>query len=519
MEAMKRKLFGYMVLLAALLVFAVVTGLFLIGRFSDARAETFSMLDLHLSVFEKEVSVQSENMAAAGIQMSEKMTQVLTASLEEQNLSFSDLNDSEEAIRSVQESLFEPLRQFLLRSGCSGAFVILDATVNSSAKESADSRTGLYLELGGSTYPENVLLYRGISGIGKQHGVLPHRKWRLEFRTNSFPGYQKVLSSGAALEHSCCFSRLITLPGTSEKAVLLLLPVKGPDGNSCGVCGFEISQSLFKTRFSQPSRFSRMTLLLDPGSYGGSVSSAGYAAGYAAAAGSAASGSSASLDGSACLSSGIAGGYYEAVSGKCTLSPAAGNLLLFTGADTSYIGISRTESFLPEGNSSALYVLIPKADYDSTVRRNWTAMILLVLLLVFFAVTVSLFFSRRFLSPIHREITEIRAKQAASAEEAVKIKQDLERLAPKVRNEIDDDSYAIFKENLKKLTPKEKEVFGLVMSGHSSKEITEIEGFTINALKYHNRNIYSKLGVSSKKELLKYSTLVRREGSGTAPLN
>jgi DNA-binding CsgD family transcriptional regulator len=146
-------------------------------------------------------------------------------------------------------------------------------------------------------------------------------------------------------------------------------------------------------------------------------------------------------------------------------------------------------------------------------------MILLVLLLVFFAVTVSLFFSRRFLSPIHREITEIRAKQAASAEEAVKIKQDLERLAPKVRNEIDDDSYAIFKENLKKLTPKEKEVFGLVMSGHSSKEITEIEGFTINALKYHNRNIYSKLGVSSKKELLKYSTLVRREGSGTAPLN
>jgi len=504
MEAMKRKLFGYMVLLAALLVFAVVTGLFLIGRFSDARAETFSMLDLHLSVFEKEVSVQSENMAAAGIQMSEKMTQVLTASLEEQNLSFSDLNDSEEAIRSVQESLFEPLRQFLLRSGCSGAFVILDATVNSSAKESADSRTGLYLELGGSTYPENVLLYRGISGIGKQHGVLPHRKWRLEFRTNSFPGYQKVLSSGAALEHSCCFSRLITLPGTSEKAVLLLLPVKGPDGNSCGVCGFEISQSLFKNRFSQPSRFSRMTLLLDPVSSGIPVS----------ASGSESSGSSVSLDGSACLSSGISGGYYEAVSGKCTLSPAAGSLLLFSGADTSYIGIGRTDSFLPEGNSSVLYALIPKADYDSTVRRNRMALILLVLLLVFFAVTVSLFFSRRFLTPIHREIAEIRAKQAASAEEAVKIKQDFERLAPKVREEIDDDSYVIFKENLKKLTPKEREVFGLIMSGRSSKEITETEGFTINALKYHNRNIYSKLGVSSKKELLKYSTLVRHEDSG-----
>ena len=486
MDSMRKKLFGNMILLAVLLMLAAAAGLFIIGRFSDTRSETYGMLDLHMSVFEKEVSVQTENMAAMGIQLSEKMTQVLTSSLSSQNIPFSSLSDSKEAIRAVQEAAFEPLEQFLLRSDCSGAFLILDATVNSSAENAADSRTGLYLEMGGSSSPESVLLYRGISEVGKNHGVLPHRKWRLEFRSNLFPEYADVLASGTEPAQAYRFSNLITLPGTSEKAVLLILPVLGPDGTPAGVCGFEISQSLFKTRFSQPSRFSRLSFLLDPGG-------------------------SSPLDASAALSCGITGGYYEAVSGKLDASASSGGLIQFSGEDSSYIGVSRTAALSPGKNHSSLYVLIPKADYDSTMLRNLTALILLVLLLCFFAVTVSLFFSRHYLSPILREMSEMRARQAASAEEALKIKQDFERVAPKVRDEIDEDSYAIFKESLKKLTPKEREVFDLVMAGHTSKEITEIEGFSINALKYHNRNIYSKLGVPSKKELLKYSTLIKHE--------
>ena len=122
-----------------------------------------------------------------------------------------------------------------------------------------------------------------------------------------------------------------------------------------------------------------------------------------------------------------------------------------------------------------------------------------------------MYFSRRYLSPVIQEISDLKAKQAAASEDAEKIRRDFEILAPKVRDEIDDESYEIFRENLKKLTPKEKEVFQLILEGHTSKEITEIEGFTINALKYHNRNLYSKLDVSSKKELLKYITLIRHD--------
>ena len=107
------------------------------------------------------------------------------------------------------------------------------------------------------------------------------------------------------------------------------------------------------------------------------------------------------------------------------------------------------------------------------------------------------------------EAEKAKAEQTAAQAEAERAKHDFERVAPKAREEIDSDSFEIFKENLKKLTPKESEIFGLYLGNHTTQEILDAEGFTVNALKYHNKNIYSKLGVTSKKELLKYITLLQ----------
>lgn len=53
--SLKRKLFGYMFLLATLLLLALVTGLFLFGRFDSAGKNTYEALDIQLEVFEKDV--------------------------------------------------------------------------------------------------------------------------------------------------------------------------------------------------------------------------------------------------------------------------------------------------------------------------------------------------------------------------------------------------------------------------------------------------------------------------------
>ena len=68
--------------------------------------------------------------------------------------------------------------------------------------------------------------------------------------------------------------------------------------------------------------------------------------------------------------------------------------------------------------------------------------------------------------------------------------------------EVDDDSIAMFLEGVLRLTPTETTVYNHYLEGRSTKEIMALMNITENTLKYHNKNIYSKLGVSSRKQLL-----------------
>lgn len=52
------------------------------------------------------------------------------------------------------------------------------------------------------------------------------------------------------------------------------------------------------------------------------------------------------------------------------------------------------------------------------------------------------------------------------------------------------------------LTPAEKEIFRQYLKGNRTKDVLAHLQITENTLKYHNRNIYSKLGVSSRKQLI-----------------
>lgn len=52
------------------------------------------------------------------------------------------------------------------------------------------------------------------------------------------------------------------------------------------------------------------------------------------------------------------------------------------------------------------------------------------------------------------------------------------------------------------LTPAERNIYNLYLEGLTAKEVMARLFITENTLKYHNKNIYGKLGVSSRKELL-----------------
>ena len=73
----------------------------------------------------------------------------------------------------------------------------------------------------------------------------------------------------------------------------------------------------------------------------------------------------------------------------------------------------------------------------------------------------------------------------------------------------DEELLGIFKDNISLLTATEHKVYDLYVAGKSTAEVLEDLGISQNTLKYHNRNIYGKLGVSSRKQLIERAVALK----------
>lgn len=127
------------------------------------------------------------------------------------------------------------------------------------------------------------------------------------------------------------------------------------------------------------------------------------------------------------------------------------------------------------------------------------------------------------LAALQNEIQQVRLQMEQTQQEKLQAQQEreqaqqqfnfaqaaLEKAIEKKLESVDLDSYQMFVDNLATLTPKEKDIFNLYVQGCSTKDIISRLGITENTLKYHNKNIYSKLGVKTCKELLQYIELMR----------
>ena len=69
----------------------------------------------------------------------------------------------------------------------------------------------------------------------------------------------------------------------------------------------------------------------------------------------------------------------------------------------------------------------------------------------------------------------------------------------------------MFKIGLKTLTKTERQIFNLYLDGKTADEIMEICNIQKGTLKFHNHNILNKLNVPSRKQMLRYATLLKQE--------
>ena len=80
--------------------------------------------------------------------------------------------------------------------------------------------------------------------------------------------------------------------------------------------------------------------------------------------------------------------------------------------------------------------------------------------------------------------------------------QPVEASAAPPQPSVDADRCDYLHRHLPELTPTERMVYDLYLQGKSPAQVLEELNITQNTLKYHNRNIYSKLGVANRKELV-----------------
>lgn len=529
-SSMRRRLFLYMGALALMVLVVLLAALMLLGRLKSPREEVRTSLDFQMEVFRADMTSLWRNVSAMGVHLSEDMTAII----ERQVPDLSSLSGDVDAMEALQEAMLEPLCQYARQTDCSGAFIMLNTSLSPSS--ASGSLGGLYVQRSDSEHTtSDLLLYRGMADVGRRHGVMPHRKWAQEFRLRDFPELAAHLDLAAApIEDSCRTAGLMTLPGTSERSVMLTVPMVGKDGTVYGLCGFSVNQTYFSVHHAQPS---------------------GVGSSLACTLSDAADG----LDIRRSLLAYSTGGFCLVQDELLSESSLRGGLSAFAGAELSFVGL--TEPFTAAAGDTephALTVLIPKSDFDRLLLKNIVQVGALLVLLSIFGVASCLFYTRRCLHPILRDIDRLKAEDCAqmtfdellpiseklrSHEETVSVlrverqdardkaeqlmsekqdmqkqmesaKADAERMARKRKGEIDPDEYQLFLSAYQRLDPDWRTVIDAMVDGISVQTLAERLGKKPSTIYSYRRDVYGMVGIlgSGKLQQLRvFVTLMRRE--------
>ena len=515
--SMRRRLFLYMGALAALLLAVLLVALLLLGQLKSPRAETEKALTFQMGAFRSDMASLWRNVSVMGIHLSQDMTAII----EEQTSDFSSLNGDVAAVGDLQEAMLEPLCQYVRQTDCSGAFIMLGASLSSDP--AVDSHAGLYVQRSNAEHTtSDLLLYRGMADIGRQHRVMPHRKWAQEFCPADFPGLADQLEAASApIERACRTTELLTLPGTTEQAILLTVPMIGADGTVYGLCGFSVNQTYFLAHHAQPTGIGSLACVLSDSAKG--------------------------LDVQRGLLTYPTGDFCFVPDELLEKRSLRGGLSAFVGSELSFVGISEPFTVAAGDEASPdLTVLIPKSDYDRALLKSRLEAAGVLMLLLFFAVSCCLFYTRRYLRPILRDIERLKDESGGtqmtfdelqpvsarlrSHEQTITVleteKLDLQgqvehmqsqvvdtqeqlddslaeirRLAYLGKKDLDPADYQKFLEGYAKLSSKELEICAALAKGLSARQCAEQTGNALSTIDTYRKRVYGKTNIHRVRQL------------------
>lgn len=481
-------------MLAAALLLLSITGV--TSRTSRQFGETVALQQQNSAAA---IRGQMDTLTARSVALSEQISEELNIFLAERGIAFEALNDDPELIAELETVLLPVLDASLGGSACSGAYLCLDATANTALPEADRSRMGLYLRYSSlrSANPSgNVVLFRGAVGAARSQGVQLHNRWNPELDTSLIPGYRQVMTwSGQRLAEGCLWTERVPLLDTWEDVTLLCVPILDGSGTVRGICGIELSDLFFTLAHDAVSGpygsfllvlapLNGDTLLLDRAMLG-------------------------STQGAALRAEGVMtirhGQRYDT----------------FTCGDETYLGAYQIlPGKLADGYPLAAVTMVPEGSYQryaASVRRSWIIGSL-IFLLAMLVVAVTL--SHRFAKPIARSLAAIQDPDTAEFPRSgiSEIDQLAEYLRSRPAAALSEEAlppgiaalFSSFVERSAALTGTERQLLRYYAGGKTIGEIPELMFISASTVKTHNRNIYSKLGVSSYDGLMAYIEMFRR---------
>ncbi len=503
---MQRKLMLYWVSMILVVFAAVILFLSIAGVFSRSDEQLHEVMELQLKNTQENLADHLDRLTAQSLNLSKELSREIEGALAQGGISLQEVNDDPEQLLELQEVIYPLVNTALQTADCNGAYVILDATANTTLTEADHSRSGIYLRYSNlstsSPVTPTVVYFRGIPDIARQKNLELHNRWNLEFDTDQLPGCRELMDASLDRPAERYFwSHRINMKDTWESAMLLCVPVVGSNGTVYGVCGVEISAQYFQLSYpAVQGQFGSAVTVLAP-----------------------------IQDSRLRLSEGLVGsvnGTY--LDGQETLVIHRGRY--YNEYDTGteqYIGLHQnlTISKGEAGDTAwATAILIPQdsyAAYTADVQKTWVVAALGLFLML---LALSFFLARRFVRPITDSLKRFQQEElpeqsmSSGISEVDELAEFLNARARNQRLEQGElppniaelfDQFVVRKDLL---TEAERNILRYYIDGHEIAEIPDLAFISMSTVRKHNRSIYEKLGVSSRDELMLYIDLLRRCG-------
>ena len=477
------------------------------------------------------------NLTATGIHLAEELGLMSQEYLRKHHLSPSEFLCSSAHMEQLLMEQTKSMISVAEHTACGGLFIIWDDE-RLPTKNTQDSKTGIFIKrtqpLSTPSVAPKLYYLRGPASIAREHQIELLGQWKMYYQKSELDFFSKTITTAKEnislpISKLYYWSERVGLTQNSEEGLLLCVPIRLTDGTVLGICGIEISDRMFKQLYSpSESTFPGIFTILAPGKEDIFYSDQGL----------------------------IAGNSY--LTGTFVTSPLTsplnfldreGEFPFFEGNFGKYGGLSEEFKLYPTGSPYEdmkwyMAVLMPDQLLKNEIKGNSTTLFFIVVLLFILSMVACYFISSSFLKPIKKglssiherafesekaefgvfeidQLFEVLAKDMRSHKEEIKrltlekekIEMEANRLAYDRKKEIDPADYQIFIDSLSTLTPAETQIFHLYLEGKLPKEILEELGIKENTLKYHNRNIYSKLGVSStevKGKFIFFPTVFRK---------